>query len=171
VRRAAIFRNAALVLQHEADLNDARQSGSHKRVAEHSVCHGADHEFLWMRRHCPARHQDDEARNEVALRLAIPAPAKPDARQSCAPPDDAHGSVLPVIPDPGRAPAVLGESVDAAPGGDNDAVKELLAPAGPTQPELADQQQEGEQDRVRDKGTAHDKVRQALAEVVALAKP
>ena len=123
-----------------------------------------------MRRHRPAGNQQDKARDEVALRRAVPVPAQPDTRQTSRPPDHAHGGVLPIVAHPGRAPPVLGEGVDAAPGGDDGAVKELLAAAGAAEPDLADEQDDGQEDAVGDEGAAHDEVGQALAEVVALAE-
>lgn len=123
-----------------------------------------------MSRHGPARNQQHKPRNKVALGCAVPVPAQPDTRQTGGPPDHAHGGVLPVVAHPGGAPPVLGEGVDATPGGDDGAVEELLAAAGAAEPELADKQDDGQEDAVGDKGAAHDEVGQALAEVVTLAE-
>lgn len=170
VSALAVLLDAALALQNKANLNDAGQPHAHERVAKHLVCHGTDHESLRVRRHAPTRNRNDEAGDEVALRGAIPSSAKPDAHQSSAPPDNAHGRMLPVVPDPCGAPAVLGKRIDAAPGGNDDAVEELLAPAGPLEPNLANQQQNQEQDAVSDECTAHDEVRRALAQMISLAE-
>lgn len=128
--------------------------------------HGADHGMLRMTRHgIPSQH-DDDTRHQVALRLAVALPAEPHAQQTGAPPDNTHGGVLQVIMHPRPAPAVLGKRVDAPPDGDDQGVKKLLTPAGPTQPELSDEKHDHQQDTVRDKRTAHDKVRHALSQVV-----
>ena len=104
VRLRAILTEAALILQHKGDLDDARQARRHQGVPEHLVRHGTDHEVLWMRRHGPAGNEKDEAWNEVTLGGAVAAAAKPDAREAGAPPNDAHGRVLPVVLDPLGAP-------------------------------------------------------------------
>lgn len=165
-----MVRHAVAVPQHKGDLDDARDADGHEGVAKDPVGHGADGQFLRVGRHGPARQEDDEAGDEVALGGAVAGAAQPHAGQAAAPPDDAHGGVLPVVAHPGVAPAVLGEGVDAAPGGDDEAVEELGRAAGPAQPQLADQQQDRQQHAVGDEGAAHDEVGQALAEVVALAE-
>ena len=152
----AVLLGTRFALQHEANLNDAGQSHAHEGVAKHLVRHGANHEGLRVRRHGPAGDDNDEARDEVALRRSVPGPAEPDAHQSGAPPHNAHGRVLPVVPNPRGAPAVLGKRVDAAPGGNDDAVKELLAPARPLEPHLPNQQQNQQEDAVGDERAAHD---------------
>lgn len=119
-----------------------------------------------MRRHGVAGEADDDGGDEVALGAAIAAATQPDAQQTGAPPDNTHGGMLQVVVHPGAAPAVLGEGVDASPGGDDERVEELLAATGATEPILADEQQDRQQNAVRDKGAAHDEMRQALAEVV-----
>lgn len=123
-----------------------------------------------MRRHGPAGDEEDEPRNEVALRAAVAVLAEPDARQARAPPDDAQGGVLPVVPDPRRAPAVLREGVDAAPASDAAAVEELLRPPGAAHPDLPDQEDNVEKDAVGDEGAPHDEMRSTLAKVIALTK-
>lgn len=170
VRLISLVRHRRLILENKRNLNDARQTGAHQTIPKHLVRHGANHEFLRMRRHGPARHQQDKARNKVSLGRAVSVLAQPNTCQTSSPPDDAHGSVLPIVADPGRAPAVFSESVDAPPGGNNSAVEEFLAAACAAQPQLTDQEDNSQEDAVGDKGAAHDKVRQALAEMVALAE-
>ena len=68
--------------------------------------------------------------------------------------------------DPWTAPAVLGEGVDAAPGGDDDAVEELLRAACTADPALADEEKEREHDTVADERAAHDEVSQTLSQVI-----
>ncbi len=123
-----------------------------------------------MRRHGPARHEDHKTGNEIALGSAVPPSAQPDTCQTSAPPDDAHGRVLPVILDPGSTPTMLGESIDTAPGGNDNAVEELLAAAGAAKPELTNKQQNGEQHAVGNEGAAHDEVCETLSQMIALAE-
>lgn len=122
----AVLGNRLLVLEHKGNLDNAGSASAHEGLAKGGMRHGAHHELLGMRRHGPARHQDNKAGNKVALGVTVAVTAKPHACQTGAPPDDAHGGVLPVVLDPGRAPAVLGKRVDAAPGGNDGAIKELL---------------------------------------------
>lgn len=63
---------------------------------------------------------------------------------------------------------MLGERVDTAPGGDNNRVEEFLGAAGATEPQLANEHENGQENAVGDESAAHNKVGQALAEVVAL---
>lgn len=63
---------------------------------------------------------------------------------------------------------MLGEGVDTAPGGNDNAVEEFLGAAGTAQPQLADQQGEGHEDTVGDKSASHYEMGQALAQVVSL---
>lgn len=170
VRLISLVRNSRFILENERNLNDTRKPRAHKRVTEHLVRHGADHELLGMSRHRPAGNQQNKPRDEVALGSAVPVPAEPDTSETSSPPDNAHGGVLPIVADPGGAPAVLGEGVDAAPGGDDGAVEEFLATAGAAQPDLADQEDDGQENAVGDEGAAHDEMGQALAEMVALAE-
>lgn len=78
--------------------------------------------------------------------------------------------MLPIVLDPSGAPSVFGKSVDATPRRNDDAVEELLRPSCPLQPQLADQEQDGENNSVRDESAAHDEVGKALAQVIALAE-
>jgi len=166
----AVLRDTRLVAQDERNLNNAGDASSHQRVTKHLMGHGANHQLLRVRGHGPTGHEEDKAWDEVALGSAIAVPTKPDASQTRAPPDDAHGGVLPVVLDPSSAPAVLGKGVDAAPGGNNDAVKELLTPSRPAQPDLSNKQENGQDHTVPNESAAHDEVGQALAQVVALAE-
>ncbi len=162
--------DADLVAYDESDFNDASDTSGHESVAKHGVRRGADHQLLGVGRHTPAGHHDDETRDEIALGRAVSVLAEPDTRQAGAPPDDTHGGVLPVVLDPRSAPSVLRKGVDTSPGSDDNAVEELLAPAGSLQPHLADDQQDREEDAVRDEGAAHDEMGRALADVFALAE-
>lgn len=132
--------------------------------------HGANHQLLRVRRHTPASNEDNKAWDEVALRPAVSVPAEPHTNQTSTPPDDTHGRVLPVVSDPGRAPAMLREGVDTTPSRDDGTVEEFLTAARTAEPDLANEQKNGEQHAIGDEGTAHDKVRQALAKMVALAE-
>lgn len=170
VRLISLVRHRRFVLENKRNLNDPRQTGAHQTIPKHLVRHGANHEFLRVRRHGPARHQQDKARDKVSLGRAVPVLAQPNTSETSSPPDDPHGGVLPIVADPGRAPAVFGKSVDAAPGGNNGAVEEFLATAGAAQPQLTDQKNDSQENTVGDKGAAHDKVSEALAEMVALAE-
>lgn len=123
-----------------------------------------------MRRHGPSCDEDDKARDEVALGGAVSALAQPNSSKAGAPPNDAHGRVLPVIPDPFGSPSVLSEGVDTTPCSNNGAVEELLAAASPTEPNLTNEQHDGKEDAVCDEGTAHDEVSGTLSQVITLAK-
>ena len=158
-----------LVAKHKGDLDNARRAGRHQGVSEHGMHHGAQRQVLRVRTHGPSRHDDDDGGNEIPPRPAVPGATQPHAEQAGAPPHDSHARVLHVVAPPRLAPAVLGEGVDAAPQGDDQAVEELLAPAGATQPRLADEQQDGGQDAICDERAAHDEMRQTLAEVVTAA--
>lgn len=63
---------------------------------------------------------------------------------------------------------VLGEGVDAAPGGNDGAVVELLRPASLTQPDLSDKQQNRQDNAIADEGAPHDEVRRTLPHVLPL---
>ena len=167
---APILRGGLLVLQHKGNFNDARQAGRHQCLAKGAMRHGADHELLRVSRHGPTSHEDDKAGDEVALRVSIAVPAKPHASQTGAPPDDAHGGVLPVVLDPGRAPVVLSKGVDAAPGGNDGTVEELLGTPAALHPHLTDDKDDGQENTIGDESAAHDEVRGTLADVLALAE-
>ena len=170
VPRAAALVQRLFVLEDKGDFNDTSHTNSHQRLAKHGVRHGADHELLRMRRHGPAGDEDDKGGNKVALGVSVAVAAEPDTGQASAPPDDSHGGVLPVVLDPGGAPAVLGEGVDAAPDGNNGAVEELLRATGAADPNLSCEKNNGEENTVGDEGAAHDEVGSALAQVIALAE-
>jgi hypothetical protein len=169
-RLAVRLAQVRLVAQQEADLDAPRQPGGHERVPERLVRHGRDHECLRVRAHGPPGQQDGQRGNQVPAGPPAPVAAEPHAEQARAPPHDAHGRVLQVVVHPGAAPAVLGEGVDAAPGGDDDAVEELLAAARAREPALAREHGDDQNQAVADEGGAHDEVREALAQVVAAAE-
>lgn len=73
----AIFCDANLVVQHERHLDDACYTNGHEGVAESLVGHGTDHQVLRMGGHGPAREEDDEAWDEVALGGPVAATAQP----------------------------------------------------------------------------------------------
>lgn len=170
VRFSTVHANSALIAQDKRDLNNARQTRRHERVAEDRVDHGADHEMLRMRRHSVSGHQDDNGRDEIALGSTVAIATEPHAQQTRAPPDNSHGSVLEVVVAPLLAPAVLGEGIHAAPSRDDERVEELLAPACAAQPELADEKEDCQTDSVSDESASHNEVRQALSHVVILAE-
>ncbi len=78
--------------------------------------------------------------------------------------------MLEIVFPPGLAPAVFGEGVDAAPGGDEKGVEEFLRASGAFGPGLADEEEDGEDDAVSDECGTHDEVRETLAEVVGVAE-
>lgn len=123
-----------------------------------------------MSRHAPAGNEDDEAWNKVALRVAIAISAQPDTGQAGTPPDDAHCSVLPIILDPGGAPAMLRKGINAAPNRNNGAVVKLLRSACTADPRLSRKEDDGQNNTISDESATHDKMSRALADVVALAE-
>nr|POE56576.1 hypothetical protein CFP56_33548 [Quercus suber] len=156
------------VAEDERDLDDAHQPGGHQRVAEHGVDVRAQHQGLRVRAHAPAREQNDDCGDQVALRAPLTIARQPHADQSGGPPDDPHARVLQIIVHPRIAPPVLGERVDAAPDADDQAVPELLATAGPREECLSVQKQERQDNPVPDERRAHDEMRRALSRVLTL---
>lgn len=163
-------RHTSLVLQHKRDFDDPRHAGCHKRVAKHRVQCRTGHRMLSVCRHGPSREDQNESGDKVTLRGSITATAEPDTGQTGTPPDNTHGSVLPVVAPPLLSPAMLGKGVDATPSGDYSAVEELLRPTRAPQPELAGQQHDGEQCSVGDESASHDEMGHALAEVIVVAE-
>lgn len=135
----SIVADSIRIAQDEADLNYSCKTSAHESVTEYAVDHRAEWKTLRVCAHGPASHEDDNARDEIALRAAATVSTEPDSDQSSTPPDDSHTGVLQVVVYPRSTPSVLGESIDTSPGSDDQAVKELLRPVGPLQPDLADQ--------------------------------
>lgn len=162
----AIGAEGALISQHEGDLDDSRDTRSHQRITEDSMNHRADHEVLRMARHSPTGQENDKGGNKIPLWPTIPAPTQPHTQQTRAPPNNTHSRMLQVIMPPRLTPTVLRKGINTAPKRNDQRVEELLAATGATQPELANEQEDREQDTVGDKRAAHDKVSQALAEMV-----
>lgn len=167
---AAIIGERLSILENKGNLNDTCKTSSHQGVTKHGVRHGADHQLLRVRRHAPTSDEDNESRDEVALRVTIAISAQPNTGQTRTPPDYAHCSVLPIILDPGGTPAVLRESVDAAPSGNDGAVVELLRSSRTTNPNLSREQNNGQKDTIGNECASHDKVGCALTNVIALAE-
>lgn len=119
--------------------------------------------MLGMSAHCPARDENDNGWDQIAFWLSRSRTTEPDTNQAGCPPNDAHRGVLKVVVAPGLAPSVLGKGVDAAPCGDDKAVEEFLASSCPSQPHLAHEEQDDEDDAICDESAAHDEVCQALA--------
>ena len=71
---------------------------------------------------------------------------------------------------PWSTPAVHGEGVDAAPGGDDERVEELLASSSAPQPHLPNQKQDQEDDSVCDERATHDEMGQTLSSVISPAE-
>lgn len=163
---STIHTESAAIPQHERNFNDSRSSRSHERVAEERVNHSADHRVLRVTRHGITGQHNNDTRDNVPLGPAVALPAQPDTQQTSAPPDNSHGGVLQVVMHPRASPAVLSESVDTSPRGDNERVEELLAAAGAAQPILTNKEEEGQQDPVGDESASHDEMRQTLAHVV-----
>lgn len=65
---------------------------------------------------------------------------------------------------------MFGKGVDTPPGRDDQRVEEFLAPTRATQPVLAHQEEDGEQDPIRDERATHDEVGQTLSHMVTLAE-
>lgn len=126
--------------------------------------------MLGVRRHGPSSHENDDTRDQVALGLSISLSAEPDTDQTGCPPHNAHGCMLKVVVNPRVSPSVLGKGVDTAPGGNDNRIKEFLAPACSPQPHLSNQKQDQENDAVCDEGTTHDEVSQALSGMIGPAE-
>lgn len=76
--------------------------------------------------------------------------------------------MLPIVADPISAPMMLGEAVDETPESKDGAVVEFLGSAAASDPKLTHEENDGQDDTVGYKGAAHDEVRCALTEIVAL---
>lgn len=170
IPRTTIVSQRLGILQNKGNFNDTCKTGSHQSIAKHAMGHGANHQLLRVSRHAPTGNEDDKSWDKVALRVAVAISAQPDTGQAGTPPDDAHCSVLPVILDPGSAPAMLREGIDTAPEGNDGAVVEFLRSACAANPSLPGKEDNSQDDAVSDKCAAHDKMSRALADVVALAE-
>ena len=166
----AVVGNGVRVAQNKADLDDPGQTRRHQSVSKNRVHHGAQHQSLRVCAHRPAGHENDDSGDEVSLRTSVTVARQPHTHQSSAPPDDAHGRVLQVVVHPGTSPAVFGEGIDTAPGGDDGRVEELLRAVRALDPDLADQEQDREEDAVRDERRPHDEMRETLSRVIASAE-
>jgi len=144
MRIRPIGAEGAPIPQDKGDFDDPGGAGGHQSISKNTVHHRAERQELRVSGHGVAGQENDDSRNKIALRPAIPLPTQPDAEQTGAPPDDAHARVLEVVVDPGTAPAVFGEGVDTAPESNDQRVEEFLAPARPTQPVLAGEEKDGE---------------------------
>ena len=163
--------HAVPVPQHEAYLHDPRRSSCHQRVPKHCMHHRAQWQILWMRTHRPASHDNHDGREQIPSGSSIPLSRKPYPHQSRTPPHDPHARMLQIVLDPRSTPPVLGERVYASPRGDEQAVKELLAPPCPPQPRLPNQQQNRQDNPIPNERTPHDKVRQALSQMIPSTEP
>lgn len=94
VNLGAVVRDTILVLENERDFDDTGETGRHEGVAKNSVDHGRQRQRLRVSGHCETSEKNNDARNEVPLGPAVPAPAQPDTKETSTPPDDSHGSVL-----------------------------------------------------------------------------
>ena len=63
---------------------------------------------------------------------------------------------------------MLGEGVDASPDGNQQAVEELLAFAGASEPQLSHKEDDRQDDAVSDESTPHDEMRQTLPDMITL---
>lgn len=162
----AIRANGVLVSQHERDFNDSRDTRGHQCITEGSMDHRTDHQVLWVTGHSPTSQENDNARNKIPLWPAISASTQPHTQKTRAPPDNTHSRMLHVIMCPRLTPAMLRKGIDTTPKRNDQGIVELLTATGAPEPELTDEKKDREQDAVRDKGTAHDKVSQALAEMI-----
>lgn len=169
--RTTVLRETHAISEHKGDFDDPCDPDSHQGITEDRMRLSADWVVLGVGTHGPPCHQQHKTRDEIALRTAVTVLAEPDTRQAGTPPDDAHRGVLPVVLNPVGAPSMLGEGVDAAPCGNDDAIKKFLRPAGAPEPQLPNEQHQGQNDPVRDERTTHDEMRQAPSDVVALAEP
>ncbi|KAG7806623.1 hypothetical protein KL924_004237 [Ogataea haglerorum] len=161
-------RVAALVVEHERDLPDARKAAQHQHPAEEGVHLGGDFHVLGVLRHGVGGEHESQRGHRVAAIIA----GQIDPEHSARPEDDAHAGVLVVAVGPGLPGPVFCERVDDSPDGDHERVVELLraflavAVAQPRHHE-----HRAEQEPVADEGRAHDPVGVALPGVQAVAEP
>lgn len=170
VTLAAVLGKAIAVSQHKGDLDQTGDADSHQSPAKHLVGRGTDHELLRMSTHAPTSNENHKSRNKVTLRATIAVLAEPNASKTGSPPDDTHGGVLPVILDPGGAPAVLGKGIDHTPRSNDSTVEELLRATRPLDPDLTNDQDESKDNTIGNKGASHDEVGSTLTDVLALAE-
>lgn len=78
--------------------------------------------------------------------------------------------MLDVVGYPRASPSMFCESIDTTPGGDKSAVEEFLAAASAFEPCLTDEHDEGQDDTVADKSTAHDEMSKTLAQMIISAE-
>ena len=171
IRLPSILRNTHLIPEHKGNLDNPRQPRRHQGISKRRVHRGTCVQLLRMRRHTPASNKEHKPRNKVALRVAVPIAAKPDARKTGAPPNDTHSGMLPVVLNPISSPSMLCERVDAAPSSNDAAIIKLLRPPSASDPKLPHNKEDGQQDTVGDECAAHDKVRKTLTQMIALAEP
>ena len=124
-----------------------------------------------MSTHSPARHDDDNRRNDVPPGLAIPTPTQPDTQQSSTPPHNSHTRVLQVILHPSLSPSVLRKRIHTAPSRNENTIEELLTPPRPPQPHLPDQQHHRHDNPIPNKRPTHNKMRQTLSQMILPTKP
>lgn len=159
-----------LIPQDERDLNDAGQTRRHQGIPEEGVDHSTDHQLLGVSGHGISGNQDDNGRNEVTLRTAAASTAEPHTQQTSTPPNYAHSGMLEVIVSPRGTPAVLGESINTAPSGDDERIEEFLTAAGTAQPILSDKQEDGQTNTIRNECGAHNEMGQTLTEMIIAAE-
>lgn len=107
--------SSSAILQNEADLNDSRSTSSHQAVPKNGVHHRAKHQLLWMGTHSPTSENDDQSWQNIATRPSSSTSAKPNTQQTSTPPNDPHGRMLQVIPDPRSTPPMLRERIHTSP--------------------------------------------------------
>ena len=77
---AVSLTRASTVLEQETDLDDARRTSCHERIPKDGVHHRAQRQLLRMSTHSPTGHQDNQPRENIPLRSAIPASREPNSK-------------------------------------------------------------------------------------------
>ena len=159
----SIFRDSVSVPENKCNFDNSGQASCHQCVTKCGMDHSTKWQMLWVCRHSPAGDENDKSRYEVPLWCSVSFPAQPDARQTCCPPDNTHCSMLDVIRNPGSAPSVFREGVDASPSCDNCRIKEFLRSSSTFQPSLSHQHDNCEHDAIPDECAPHNEMGKTLS--------
>lgn len=88
------FGKGGAVAKHEADFDDTSCARGHEGIAEDTMDHSAEFDFLRVGAHCPACHKDYDPWEEVSAWSSSAVTAKPYAHEAGTPPDNAHACML-----------------------------------------------------------------------------